>query len=360
MNILVAIPQYAMCPGSRIYSVDYYNFYLGLKALAEKIELFDYYSMRNELGREGMNKAFLSRVKEQKPDVVFIVLLADEFMPEILDEIKKQTLFLGYFHDDKWRRDYVVRCAKHFSYVLCTDPDAEKSFRSLGVNNALSFPQACNHNVYKSGHVEKNIDVSFVGAYHPNRAWLIERIRKVGIDVKVYGPGWSQSKIFSALQCKVRAKLGMSSGEKNDNILSFEDMMSVFRRSKISLNLSNCTNWDARYLLSTPLAYWNTRRSKKYRDGIKLRGFEISACGGFQLCYYEEGLERYYIIGEEVAIFINPDDLIDKVKYYLKNDDERESIAEKGYMRTLAEHTIEKRFESTFNKIDVSKLALEK
>lgn len=36
-------------------------------------------------------------------------------------------------------------------------------------------------------------------------------------------------------------------------------------------------------------------------------------------------------------------DAAEKIKYYLKNGDERETIAKNGYERTLREHTIEKR-----------------
>lgn len=357
MNILLAIQKTMTVSGDQFLTPDYYNFYLGLKLIGHKVELFDYIRLHRELGKDAMNLIFLEKVVQLKPDIVFIVVHEEEFKPETIERIKNITTCIAFFHDDKWRKLYVKSWAPHFSHILCTDPDGVKRYLALGVNNAISFPQFINPEVYKSSKVNKDIDVSFVGAYHPYRAWLIEKIKKSGVDVKVFGPGWPKYGIFSVVRKKmvgITRKMGLSHRDMNHDMIYFSDMVHVFARSKINLNLSNSTSWDGRYLVSSPLAFWNTLRSKKYRDGIKLRGFEIGATGSFQLTYYEEGLERYYKIGEEIGIFINPDDLIDKIKYYLENEEEREMLAKRCYDRTIAEHTVVKRFEYVFNKLGLS------
>ena len=43
--------------------------------------------------------------------------------------------------------------------------------------------------------------------------------------------------------------------------------------------------------------------------------------------------------------------MIDKIKYYLEHNEERESIAQAGYERTIREHTYEKRFNNIFKRI---------
>ena len=40
--------------------------------------------------------------------------------------------------------------------------------------------------------------------------------------------------------------------------------------------------------------------------------------------------------------------MLEKIKYYLANDDERIAIAQAGYERTVEEHTYEKRFNDLF------------
>ena len=84
-------------------------------------------------------------------------------------------------------------------------------------------------------------------------------------------------------------------------------MVTVFSQTKINPNLTNSVSWDARYLLSSPKAIRNSlssavRQDRKTREQVKARHFGINACGSFQLAYYVEGLERWYRIGEEIAI----------------------------------------------------------
>ena len=88
-------------------------------------------------------------------------------------------------------------------------------------------------------------------------------------------------------------------------------------------------------------------------DQIKGRNFEIPGCGGFLLTGRADDLERYYRPGLEVACFDTPEDLVEKTIYYLEHDDERARIAERGYERTLREHTYVHRFAEIFGTIGV-------
>ena len=122
-------------------------------------------------------------------------------------------------------------------------------------------------------------------------------------------------------------------------------MIDVFNQSKIVLTLSNSLNYDARYFLQSPRwALRDLRYCKKHRDQIKARHFEVSGCGSCQISYYVEDLEHCYEIGKEILIFMDVDDLIEKIRYYLRHDDERSAIAEAGYRRATRDHTLERRF----------------
>ena len=47
-------------------------------------------------------------------------------------------------------------------------------------------------------------------------------------------------------------------------------------------------------------------------------------------------------------------DLVEKVRYYLKHEDERAAIAQAGYERTLREHTYVHRFRDIFGQMGLS------
>lgn len=88
----------------------------------------------------------------------------------------------------------------------------------------------------------------------------------------------------------------------------YTEMPSVFRAAKINLNIS----------------------LKTIRTGIPLRVLDVMSCGGFLITNYQEELLEYFEPGEELVIYEDIKDLVFKVDYYLKHDDERMRIAENG------------------------------
>lgn len=72
--------------------------------------------------------------------------------------------------------------------------------------------------------------------------------------------------------------------------------------------------------------------------GLNMRHFEITAAGGFLLCYEQPELGDLFEIGKECVTFRNETDLVEKIDYYLANPDERVKIAQAGQQRTLSEH----------------------
>jgi spore maturation protein CgeB len=61
-----------------------------------------------------------------------------------------------------------------------------------------------------------------------------------------------------------------------------------------------------------------------------------------------EELEEFFKIGKEIVCYHDPADLVDKVKYYLAHDTERERIQQAGYQRALRDHTWQKRLAEAF------------
>jgi spore maturation protein CgeB len=76
--------------------------------------------------------------------------------------------------------------------------------------------------------------------------------------------------------------------------------------------------------------------SKWNRDECTNRTWEIPACGLFLLAERTPSMQNLYIEGEEAEFFDSPEEFIDKVQFYLKNETFRQSIAERGYRRVTA------------------------
>jgi spore maturation protein CgeB len=334
MKVIVVAMLYDYGIEERGYSWEYYNFYQPLKEMHGDVQMFDFMTLFKQKGKQSMNQELLYLVKESRPDLVMFSLYTNQFIPEAVDDLREYTKTLCFFHDDAWRVEFSLFWARHFDWFTTPDSYRIQQYHHLGYNNAIHFPYACNPVIYKKLNLPKKYDVSFVGLAHPYRGWLIRKLKKAGISVYAAGSGWSVGH------------------------LAQEEMIRVINQSKINLNLSNSKSWDVRYLLSlmsSPNGLYSWLRSPKNVEQMKARPFEINGCGGFQLSYYVDGLEHYYEIGQEIVIYLDVDDLISKVKYYLAHDDEREAIANKGYQRTLAEHTYAQRFQSVFARIGFPK-----
>jgi spore maturation protein CgeB len=50
-----------------------------------------------------------------------------------------------------------------------------------------------------------------------------------------------------------------------------------------------------------------------------------------------------------VGVFTHPDDLVEQVRHWLSDDEERAAVAEAGHRRALAEHTYDHRFAAIFS-----------
>jgi spore maturation protein CgeB len=136
---------------------------------------------------------------------------------------------------------------------------------------------------------DKDIDVSFIGAVKNERGYILDILKNNNINVYLAG----------------------GRGPNGQN-LTFEEYANIIRRSKVSLNF----NW----------AYSSPQR--------KGRIFEIAACKSFMLTNFPEALkgkEGWCFEDKKHFDSFNDKNVVEKVKYWLKNEAEREQIATSMY-----------------------------
>ena len=246
---------------------------------------------------------------------MFMVLFDEGCDPlrETVREITEttDTATLLWICDDHWKfADYSRPWAECLDWIVTTDHDAIPNYRALGLGDRAILSQwAVNHRLYRPSAEKRDIDVSFVGQPHSDRAQIIEGLRREGIDVKVFGFGWGDA------------------GHR----LPFREMVRTFNRSRINLNLAN------------PLVGSCPQ--------IKGRNFEVPGCKGFLLTDRVPDLDHYFQPAVEVGVFGDQQDLVQKVRFYLENEDQRNRIAARGYARCLREHTWDHRLHALFDRI---------
>lgn len=323
-------------------SFEFTNFWDALRRMeGVEAEHFPFDEVEARSGRHQMNRELELTVQRMEPDLVFFFLFEDEFDPELVGRIGRRTSTLNWFADDHWRfQNYSRRWASRFTWVATTDIEAVAKYEDLGCNVLLT-QWGCNHHLYRPLHLPLDLPVTFVGQPHGSRGRVISRLRDSGIDVRTWGFGWPEGRLDES------------------------EMIAVFNRSRVNLNLSNAS--PARSPLRTvrdlvKVAVRSGGRlddvvaalrgmGDRGREQLKGRNFQIPGCGAFLLTNEHPELARYYEPGKEIISFTDIDDLIDKTRHFLSRPAERTAIAAAGLSRTLAEHTYELRFSDLFRKM---------
>lgn len=106
----------------------------------------------------------------------------------------------------------------------------------------------------------------------------------------------------------------------------------IIRRSKIGINFS---------LSQTGVFHQ-----------AKGRIFEYTACGGLLMDNPNPCTQQFFKAGEEYVEYNSPSDLVEKIKYYLANEDERERIAANGKKRFYENWTAQHYWGQLMNRIE--------
>lgn len=326
-------------------SFEQVNFF-GTLAHMEGIHVIPFFfdEVLRSRGRRATNEVLLEEINNARPDICFFTLFTDEIQQEVIREITDHSgaQTVNWFTDDHWRfPSFSKFWAPLFHWVATTDAASVRKYEDIGCSRVQLVQWACNHFLYKPSQVQQDIEISFVGQVHSDRRKIIRRLANRGMTVECWGRGWENGR------------------------LDQEAMIALFSRSKINLNFAASSaswNWkpvvkvvlkrradDSLHLNSPGEAAGSiSALFQPSRPQIKGRNFEIPGSGGFLLTSAAEHLEQYYQPGREIGVFVDEDDLIRKIGYYLTHDEEREAIRKAGYERTIREHTFEQRFRQLF------------
>lgn len=301
--------------------------------------------------KKELQKRILDFIDKEKPDVIFCILMKDEIEKETIEQLSKRYITINWFCDDQWRFKYFTKfVAPLFTHPITVDKYSVPMYKDIGCKNIILSQWAAQE--YKENinfnNLKYKYDISFVGGKNSTREWYINEIIKTGHKVECFGHGWDNGSV------------------------SNEQMKNIFLHSKINLNLSNSYSFDTRinkYIRSILLKslinlknfysleplkkvkqYLLYKNSLKSVEQIKMRNFEIPAYGGFQLSMFALEIEDYFIIGQEIAVYSNIDELKRQLEYFLENDFEREKIRKAGYLKSR-EYTFAKQFEKIFSYI---------
>ena len=286
---------------------DFRSWESGLREVCSDIHILDYYASFVSNGPCGMESRIRELVRKNNIQLLLVPNMYFELAPTFLNELRRLGCkSLVVFFDDSMRfEDTNSFYLSSFDYYLTHESMASKTlYKPYGID-AEFFPILPSHTFYKEiiqrlnkEDVEAASDVVFVGAKIADRDIFIDYLKDNDINISVYGRGWDAG------------------------MLSTEEMLAAFNSSKISLNFVK--------------AIGNSGRVQ-----LKARLFEIIMVGGFVLSEHIDELTDYFDIGREIDTFRSPQELLDKVMFYLENSDLREEMAARAKDRVEKNYSFE-------------------
>ena len=88
--------------------------------------------------------------------------------------------------------------------------------------------------------------------------------------------------------------------------------------------------------------------------GVTDRLFNIAYCNGFFICDHKRHLPEIFDVDTRLYTFRSMGECREKIRFYMKNKDLRDDLANKFHAQVMANHTIDKATEKLMSDIDAA------
>jgi len=252
--------------------------------------------------------------KKKKVDVLFSYLSGYLIRPETIQRINSlgvitcamwlddRLSFKGYRHGG--RHEGTVGLAPAYDLNLT---NASKSIVKYFVEGGLAmfWPPGADPDHFRPLNRPFRYDVSFVGSCYGRRKDYVEYLRNHGLSVFAFGSGW------------------------DDGQIDAKRMIEIYSESRINLGFSG-------------IGYSMKETCLKGRD------FEVPMTGAVYLTTAQPDLDRVFHVGDEVHIYHDKLDLLNKLRMLLHEPEICASTRIRARQRCVQSHTWYHRFETLF------------
>jgi len=283
-------------------------------------------------------------------DVLFTYFYSACVLPETIREISRRGIMtINWFCNASYQFRLIEEIAPAYDYCLVPEAYRLEDYRKVGAR-PIYCQEAANPDFYHPQPRREAYDVSFVGQCYGERPGLIERLQRAGIRAHAFGPGWAVARDGMGrvlgrtrdLLRWTRQSVGLARGLNPFLVhpaVSDDEMVRLYSRSRVSVGFGGC-------------AGAGPDGERVYQ--IRLRDFEAPMSGA---CYLAEHSEEYATFFEpdvEVAMYRDPDELVEKSRRLLRDRAWRDALRDRGRGRALRDHTWQNRLAGVFREIGLS------
>jgi hypothetical protein len=220
-------------------------------------------------------------------------------------------------------------CIPYFDMIFISDLGHKTEWKDLGAQHVICLPISAGcpktfQKVAKNYNKRRKYDIVFIGRLDTGsneyRIKTLNFLLTKGVNIKIWT--WFLSneyiKKYPLLNTHV---VGSAYGK---------EMVKIISQSKIVLNIHGS---------SVPY-------------GGNMRLFEIPAAKSLQIA--DKCPQDWFKDGDEIVLYKNNQDLLQKINYFINNDSERERIAKNGYEKLVRKHQYKHRVKKIFESISIT------
>lgn len=243
--------------------------------------------------------ALIERLEAIKPDYVVLVMYkqfgTDPTAIDIptLEAINKLGIKMISIWGDLEADEVLAMCqsVQHLMYKVIGT--ASKEIVEANGYTYMHVPK--NPLIFNNPNLERDLDVVFSGSFgygRDERRDVLQYIIDNGINL-------------------------IAGGSEGKDHFTTEEYADRYKRAKIAISFSMARG----------------------KNVVNARPFEAMTCGAMLLEQKSEELAKLYEEGKDYDVWIDKVDLLNKVRYYLENEEERKQIANNGYAKTQQLYT---------------------
>ena len=275
-----------------------------------------------------INKKMVSLALRTKPDIV-IVTGGHRINATTVKTLKDNGICTVLWTTDApFNFKPIINVAPLYDHIFCQGTEAVELLNRAGIEGTQWLPVACDPNVHSSVEISPEErrhygnDVVFAGSYYPNRAELFERL--VDFNLGIWGPGWEKLDQKSKLIGCIRGTYTPPS-----------EWSKIYSASKIIL----ATHYQD-----------PERKIPVYQASPRI--FEALACGAFVISDNQRDVFLLFKDSQHLVRFDGPNNLMEKIQYYINHYEERKKIADRGREEVIKNHTYVHRIEKLLSLIE--------
>lgn len=229
-------------------------------------------------------------------------------------------------------------------------------------------------------------DVSFIGSMYRKNSYdeikdmLPDYVRGyfdalMKLQMEIYGENYIDGMLTAEIMCELNKHFRIEKSER-----SFSNISLIFSTTVLGFKIAQLERYkllgalskyfdvsvftddeNADFVLAHnmgPVRYWDESpivfhtskinlnfTIRNIRSGIPLRVWDILSAGGFCITNFQPELVMYFKNGEDLVWFEDEADLVKKVRYYLRHEDERRRIALNGQKKVRELHNYDARLQ---------------